>query len=436
MRIDILTLFPDTVNAVLHESIIGRAAAKGIVEINCVQIRDYTENRQNQVDDYPYGGGFGCVMAAQPLKSCLEAVVARAGERRRRVIYLSPQGQTYTQETAKRLRRDYDHLVLICGHYEGVDERFIEACVDEEISLGDFVLTGGEIAAMAVADSVCRLVPGVLADEQCYIGESHWDGLLEYPQYTRPEVWEGRAVPEVLLQGDHEKVARWRRRQQLERTRRKRPDLYAKLSLSDPEDWKLLEEIEKSARRMQLTLPVSFRPAGESDLPELLRITREAQESLRRFRVDQWQDNYPREENFRFDMDRGECFVVLHGEEVAGFFSLSSREEPSYAAISDGKWTEGMACCVLHRAAVAAKYRGSGLAQRLMKCVEQQARALGLRCIRTDTHRKNKPMQRLLRENGYRYRGNLLVTVNGGHDPARQGYEKILKKTGANQEES
>ncbi len=428
MRIDILTLFPDTVNAVLHESIIGRAAAKGIVEINCVQIRDYTENKQNQVDDYPYGGGYGCVMMAQPLKSCLDAVIAAAGERRRRVIYMSPQGRPYDQETAKRLKRDYDHLVLVCGHYEGVDERFIEQCVDEEISLGDFVLTGGEIAAMAVADSVCRLVPGVLADEQCYTGESHWDGLLEYPQYTRPEVWEGRAVPEVLLQGDHARVEKWRRKQQFKRTREKRPDLFEKLALTDPEDRKLLEEFKKELSRTPLTEPLSFRKAVEADLPAIMEIVAQAQASLKRHRVDQWQDGYPREENFRFDLERGECFVLLHGDEVAGFFTLSAREEPSYAGITDGKWTEGVACCVLHRAAVAKKYRGGEMAAFLMKCVEDQAREWGLRGIRTDTHRKNKPMQTLLRENGYRYRGNITVRVNADHDPARQGYEKILKK--------
>ena len=427
MRIDILTLFPDTVNAVLHESIIGRAAAKGIVEINCVQIRDYTDNKQNQVDDYPYGGGYGCVMMAQPLKACLDAVPTEAGERRR-VIYLSPQGQPYTQETAKRLKRDYDHLVLVCGHYEGVDERFIEECVDEEISLGDFVLTGGEIAAMAVADSVCRLVPGVLADEACYTGESHWDGLLEYPQYTRPELWEGRAVPEVLLQGDHEKVERWRRKQQFKRTREKRPDLFEKLELTSPEDRKLLEELEKESRRAKLTEPLSFRAADEEDLPAILEIVSQAQESLKRHRVDQWQDGYPREENFRFDLERGECFVLLHGAEIAGFFSLSAREEESYAAITDGKWTPDLPYCVLHRAAVARKYRGGEMAAFLMKCVERQAREYGLRCIRTDTHKKNKAMQSLLRENGYRYRGNILVKVNDGHDPARQAYEKILKK--------
>ncbi len=428
MRIDILTLFPDTVNAVLHESIIGRAAKKGVVEINCVQIRDYTENKQNQVDDYPYGGGFGCVMMAQPLKSCLDAVISQAGERRRRVIYMSPQGKPYNQETAKRLKRDYDHLVLVCGHYEGVDERFIEQCVDEEISLGDFVLTGGEIAAMAVADSVCRLVPGVLSDEACYTGESHWDGLLEYPQYTRPEVWEGRAVPEVLLQGDHQKVEKWRRKQQFLRTKAKRPDLFERFEPADPGDRKLLEEAQKEAGRLRLKEPVTYRAATEEDLPAIMAIVGDAQASLRKHRVDQWQDGYPREENFRFDLERGECFVLLHGAEIAAFFTLSTRDEPSYAAITDGKWTEGMASCVLHRAAVAKKFRGSGMAAELMKAVERQARELGLRCIRTDTHKKNKPMQTLLRESGYRYRGNVQVRVNEGHDPARQGYEKIMKK--------
>ena len=229
MRIDIMTLFPATVDAVLHESIIGRAAKKGIVEINCVQIRDFTENRQCQVDDYPYGGGFGCVMMAQPLKSCLAHVMSTASGRRSRVIYMSPQGQPYTQETAKRLRRDYDHLVLVCGHYEGVDQRFLDECVDEEISMGDFVLTGGEIPAMAIVDAVSRLIPGVLGDEVCFTDESHWSGLLEYPQYSRPDDWHGLTVPEVLRSGDHAKVARWQKKQSILRTLHRRPDLFYKL---------------------------------------------------------------------------------------------------------------------------------------------------------------------------------------------------------------
>ncbi len=422
-----MTLFPDTVNAVLHESIIGRAAKKGIIEINCVQIRDFTENKQKQVDDYPYGGGWGCVMMAQPLRSCLENIMSTAQGRKSRVIYLSPQGQPYSQETARRLKRDYDHLVLVCGHYEGVDERFIERCVDEEISLGDFVLTGGEIAAMAVADSVCRLVPGVLADEQCYTGESHWDGLLEYPQYTRPETWEGLSVPETLLNGDHAKVEKWRRKKQLERTMEKRPDMFSRLRLESPEDRRLLEEVKKEAGRVKLTEPLTVRPAEEGDLGCILAIVEEARSSLKRHGVDQWQGPYPGEERFIADIRRGECFLVLHGVETAAFFTLSIEPEPVYAGIKDGKWTEGLESCVLHRAAVAGKYRGSGVAEYMLSSVERQTRAFGRRCVRTDTHRKNKAMQSLLRESGYRYRGNVFIDCEPGHDPARQAFEKILK---------
>ena len=247
MRIDILTLFPDSMQAMLGESILGRAAKKGVIDIHCTQIRDYTENKQMQVDDYPYGGGWGCVMMAQPLKSCLDDVMARAGERRSRVIYMSPQGKPFNQEEAKRLVRDYDHLVLVCGHYEGVDERFIEECVDEELSIGDFVLTGGELAAMVVTDCVCRMVPGVLSDEACYTGESHWDGLLEYPQYSRPAVWHERPVPEILRSGDHGRVARWRRKQSILRTLHRRPDMFAKLRLPDKTraEKKFLAELEE-----------------------------------------------------------------------------------------------------------------------------------------------------------------------------------------------
>ena len=254
MRIDIMTLFPAVVDAVMHESIIGRAAEKGIVQINCVQIRDFTENKQNQVDDYPYGGGRGCVMMAQPLKSCLDNIMSTTKNLRSRVIYLSPQGRPYTQETAKRLKRDYDHLVLVCGHYEGVDQRFLDECVDEEISIGDFVLTGGEIPAMAVADCLCRMVPGVLPEESCYTDESHWNGLLEYPQYSRPEVWHGRAVPPVLLSGHHGNVDDWRKKESYKRTMRRRPDMFAKFDesqLTTKHDRKILQQAKEELRQEQ-----------------------------------------------------------------------------------------------------------------------------------------------------------------------------------------
>ena len=237
-----MTLFPGSMSSVLGESIIGRAAKKGAVEINCVQIRDYTENKQMQVDDYPYGGGRGAVMQADPLYQCWKHIVDAYGPGH--TIYMSPAGKTFDQAAAKRLKNDYDHLILVCGHYEGIDERFIEECVEEELSMGDFVLTGGEIPAMAVADAVARMVPGVLPDPECFEEESHYNGMLEYPQYSRPEVWHDRAVPPVLLSGHHANIAKWRRKQALLRTRTRRPDLYARLDLSSKSDQKLLQELE------------------------------------------------------------------------------------------------------------------------------------------------------------------------------------------------
>ncbi len=241
--IDIMTLFPDTVGDMLCESILGRAQERGIIRVECHQIRDYTTNKQKQVDDYPYGGGRGCVMQVQPLYDCWKHICDEAGKRVH-TIYLSPCGKVFRQEDAKRLKDDYDRLILVCGHYEGIDERFIDECVDEEISIGDFVLTGGEIPAMAVADAVCRLVPGVLPDEECFTEESHWNGMLEYPQYSRPEMWKGRAVPSVLLSGHHANIAKWRRKQSIIRTRLRRPDMYEKLVFTSKEDIKLLKEIE------------------------------------------------------------------------------------------------------------------------------------------------------------------------------------------------
>ena len=242
MRIDILTLFPDSVEDVLADSILGRAQERGIIHIAAHQIRDYTASKQCQVDDYPYGGGRGAIMQADPLYRCWEAVCDQAGGPVH-TVFLSPCGHTFKQADAIRLSK-MENLILVCGHYEGIDQRFIDECVDEEISLGDFVLTGGEIAAMAVTDAVCRMVPGVLADPECFQDESHFNGMLEYPQYSRPAVWHGREVPPILLSGDHAKVALWRRKEAIKRTKIRRPDMYEKLDLSGKQDKKLLAEIE------------------------------------------------------------------------------------------------------------------------------------------------------------------------------------------------
>ena len=428
MRIDILTLFPDNMNAFLHESILGRAAKKGIVGIRCVQIRDFTENRQNQVDDYPYGGGWGCVMMAQPLADCVKSVLEEPKSPRTRVIYLSPQGQTFTQDTARRLVRDYDHLVLVCGHYEGVDERFIEQCVDEEISIGDFVLTGGELAAMAVTDAVCRLVPGVLSDEACYTGESHWDGLLEYPQYTRPEVWEGREVPAVLRSGNQAEIDRWRRKQMLLRTAERRPDLMGRFT-PDAADEKLLAEIERDKTRLVLSGPVDCRPAELSDLDNIMLTIRQSKNYLKKHRVDQWQSGYPDDSMVIEDIERGEGHVMTYCGNYAGYFMLTEEPQEEYAALTDGKWRAEGRYCTLHRCCVLAEYRGSGMADRLTAAAEALARARGASALRADTHRHNEPMKALLRRSGFVYRGNIRIIPEEerGHDGARQAFEKLLK---------
>ncbi len=231
IRIDVATLFPDICEAVMNESVIGRARREGKFEFYTHQIRDFTQNRQRQVDDYPYGGGHGMIMQADPIARCLDYILwqyEKTGRARPRVCFLTPAGAPYAQAKANELAR-LPGLVLVCGHYEGIDERVIEAYADEEISIGDYVLSGGELAALAVADSVARLQPGVLASAEGVEGESFYTGALEYPQYSRPEVWRGRAAPSVLLSGHAANIAAWRAGQSVARTRRRRPDLYAAL---------------------------------------------------------------------------------------------------------------------------------------------------------------------------------------------------------------
>ncbi|MBE6798723.1 MAG: tRNA (guanosine(37)-N1)-methyltransferase TrmD [Ruminococcaceae bacterium] len=222
MRFDILTLFPKMCDNVLDESVIGRARKAGIIEVECHNIRDFAGNKHNRVDDAPYGGGKGMVMQAEPIFNCFKSVYE--GENKPHLIYMSPKGKTFCQEDAVRLAK-YPRIAILCGHYEGVDQRVLDEIVDEEISIGDFVVTGGEVPAMLLVDAVSRMIPGVLSEEVCFTDESHFDGLLEYPQYTRPEVWHGVSVPDVLLSGHHKNIKKWRDEQSLEITKRLRPDI-------------------------------------------------------------------------------------------------------------------------------------------------------------------------------------------------------------------
>ena len=228
MRFDIMTLFPEFVDGILGESIIGRARKSGAIEVNCHNIRDYSTDKHRRVDDTPYGGGKGMLMMAPPIYDCYKSIIESSADRTsRRVIYMSPAGTIFNQKKAEELA-GYDQLIILCGHYEGVDQRIIDEIVDEEISIGDFVLTGGELPACIVTDSVARIVDGVLSDPECHIKESISSGLLEYPQYTRPYDFHGALVPDVLISGNHQKIDEWREEQALAKTKQRRPDLAEK----------------------------------------------------------------------------------------------------------------------------------------------------------------------------------------------------------------
>ncbi len=225
MRIDIATLFPDMCEAILSESIIGRARKKGSVEIHCHQIRDYTTDKHRRVDDIPYGGGMGMVMQADPIFNCYNAICEQLSSKPH-TIYMTPKGRVLTQQRAVELSKMDTSLLLLCGHYEGVDQRILDRIVDEEISIGDYVLTGGELPACVLTDAIARMCDGVLSSDECFQNESHFGGLLEHPHYTRPEIWQGEAVPSVLLSGHHKNISEWRLQKSLEETQKKRPDMY------------------------------------------------------------------------------------------------------------------------------------------------------------------------------------------------------------------
>ncbi|MBQ7344321.1 MAG: tRNA (guanosine(37)-N1)-methyltransferase TrmD [Clostridia bacterium] len=245
MRFDVMTLFPEMVERTLGESIIGRAQNAGIIEVKCHNIRDYSVDKHRKTDDTPYGGGVGMVMTCQPIYDCYLHVRSEIPEgSKTRVIYMSPKGRIFNHTIARELS-EYDNLVILCGHYEGVDQRVLDEIVDEDISIGDYVLTGGELPACIVIDAVSRLKEGVLADSECYEDESHASGILEYPQYTKPREFLGREVPEILLSGDHKKIDRWRLEKAVEITRERRPDLLA----LHPEIEESLKPKPKKAKR-------------------------------------------------------------------------------------------------------------------------------------------------------------------------------------------
>lgn len=242
MKITIMTLFPEMCNAVLDESIIGRARKSGIIEIDTVNIRDFTHDKHNRVDDAPYGGGMGMLMQTQPIYDCFASLCSEDGKKPH-LIYMSAQGKTLTQKRVKELSQ-LPNIAILCGHYEGVDERIIEEIVDEEISVGDYVLTGGELPALILSDSIARMIDGVLPNDEAKELESHYSGLLEYPQYTRPPEWHGRKVPDILLSGHHGNIDKWRREKTLERTLERRPDMLksAELTKKDREYLAKLKE--------------------------------------------------------------------------------------------------------------------------------------------------------------------------------------------------
>lgn len=241
MRIDIMTLFTDMCDSVLNESIIGRARQAGKVEINTVDIRDFSIDKHRHVDDKPYGGGNGMVMLAEPIYRCYNSICEQIGKKPH-LVYMTPQGKTLTQQRVKELSK-LDNIVILCGHYEGVDERVIEELQPEEISIGDYVLTGGELPALILADSISRMLDGVLSNDECFEEESHYNSLLEYPQYTHPAVWNGREVPDVLLSGHHQNVDKWRRKQSIKRTYERRPDMLENAELTK-DDLKYIEELK------------------------------------------------------------------------------------------------------------------------------------------------------------------------------------------------
>lgn len=244
MRFDVITLFPEMIQSVMAESITGRAIKKGVLQVNCHQLRDFAYDKHHRVDDTLYGGGKGMLLMAEPLSQCFENLCKNLSKKPY-LIYPSPKGKVLNQDKIKKLS-EFENIAFVCGHYEGIDERFIETYVDEQISIGDYVLTGGELPTLIIMDSMSRMIPGVLSNEECYTNESHFNGLLECPHYTKPQIWNNKQVPEVLTNGNHALIDKWRREQSLLITAKNRPDMLKSANLSK-EDLEFLKQNSRNA---------------------------------------------------------------------------------------------------------------------------------------------------------------------------------------------
>ena len=408
MNYHILTLFPEMVLDGLNTSIIGRAAAAGKISIEAVNIRDYTKEKHGHVDDAPYGGGAGMVMQAAPVCDAYEALCGRLGKRPR-VLYMTPQGQVFNQKIAEELAKEED-LVFLCGHYEGIDERALELIVTDYLSVGDYVLTGGELPAMVMIDCISRLVPGVLNNDASAEEESFHDNLLEYPQYTRPEEYRGMKVPEVLLSGHHKKIYEWRRQQSIIRTLERRPDLLAEANL-DKKEKKFLEELMRKKAEEEGTIrraePEDLDPVAEGYRELLLHEEEHGAYTAWKLGV------YPTRETAAKAQERGTLYVLEQGGEICASVVADHVQAEEYSQVDWKYPAEPDQILVLHLLCVGPSKAGRGIGRKMVQFVLDEAKRTGCLAVRLDTGAQNLPAAGLYRKMGFELAGTGSMAIGG-----------------------
>lgn len=406
MNYHVLTLFPEMVLEGLNTSIIGRAAAAGKISIEAVNIRDYTKEKHGHVDDAPYGGGAGMVMQAAPVCDAYEALCERLGKRPR-VLYMTPQGQVFNQKIAQELAKEED-LVFLCGHYEGIDERALELIVTDYLSVGDYVLTGGELPAMVMIDCISRLVPGVLNNDASAEEESFHDNLLEYPQYTRPEEYRGMKVPEILLSGHHKKIYEWRRQQSILRTLERRPDLLREANL-DKKEKKFLEEL--MAQRAE---PV-IRRACEADLDQV----EAGYEELLTYEEEHgawtaWKRGvYPTRKTAAAALAAGTLYVAEKAGEILASVIVNQVQPEEYETVPWKYPAKPEEVLVIHLLCVHPSKSGQGLGKRIVQFVLDEAKRTGCLAVRLDTGAQNRPAAGLYTRMGFQLAANGSMAIGG-----------------------